>query len=125
MAIQPYMPPKKDTLGKALTLGGLIAGAAAPAAFGASSALTGASAGAGLGSLAGSLAQGPQPQPMPSAEQQGMQRRMEQNQQDPVTALRQAQAALASLPPEQFQTTRQTFDQAMALARRNQQYGVA
>lgn len=113
MAIQPTLSPRRDGLSKALTIGGAVAGGiyAGP---------QGAAMGAGLGQTAAGLAQKPQQAPV---ESQGMARRQQALQQDPLVAIQQAQAALQTLPPEQFPEVRQAFNNAMAIAQRNQQLG--
>lgn len=113
MAILPRQPAQSDRLGKILTIGGAVAG-------GAVGGPAGALAGAGAGQTAAGLIQQPPQQPVETA---GMSRRQEALAGDPVRAIAEAQAALQTLPPEQFAETRRAFDEAMALARRNQQVG--
>lgn len=119
MAIQPRAPQQRDRLGKILTLGGALAGGIAGAGGGVLAATKGAAMGAGLGQTAGGLlAKG---QPTAPVESQGMQRRMQTLDSDPMGQIRQAQQALATLPPQQLPQTRQALQQAMVLAQRNQQ----
>jgi hypothetical protein len=112
MAIQPTLQPRQDRLGKLLTVGGALIGAQAGP--------QGALMGAGAGQTAAGLLQRPRAQ---SIETAGMSRRQQALAGDPVRAIAEAQAALQTLPPEQFPETRRAFQDAMALAQRNQQIG--
>lgn len=113
MAIQPTQPAPSNRLGKALTIGGAVVG-------GVYGGPQGAMAGAGAGQMAGGLLQ---QQPEAPIESQGMARRRETLSQDPFMAIREAQAALQSLPPDQLPETRKAFENAMLIAQRNQQMG--
>lgn len=115
MAVGIQPPQQRDRLGKVLTIGGAVAGGilGGPA---------GVPAGAGLGQTASGLVSRPPQQPV---EMSGMARRREVLGQDPVRSIAEAQAALQSLPPEQFPEVRRAFNDAMALAQRNQQLGRA
>ena len=104
-------PSSSDRLGKALTTGGAIIG-------GIYGGPQGAITGAGVGQTAGGLLQR---QPQAPIESQGMARRQQKLSQDPFLAIREAQAALQSLPPDQLPETRKAFEQAMLMAQRNQQ----
>lgn len=115
MAIQPTQPQDNGRLGKLLTVGGAVAGGI----FGG---VPGAAAGAGLGQTVGGLAQKQPNQPIQS-ESEGMQRRMSSFQQDPMRRIQEAQAAAAQLPADQFPEVRRAFENAMAIARQNQQFG--
>ncbi len=120
MAIQPIQIPKQNRLGKALAIGGAIAGGMGAA--GLSKGIVGAAQGAGIGQTIGGLvASGPQISP----EQQGMQRRVESFEQDPMRQLKQAESALAALPQDQLPQTRQALKNAFALAQQNQKIGMA
>lgn len=116
MAIQPIQPQRQDRLGKVLTLGGAVAGGLATGGS-----LAGIGAGAGLGQTAAGLAQ---KQPAQPVESQGMARRRDAISVDPLRAISEAQAALQTLPPDQFPEVRRAFEQATALARRNQELGL-
>lgn len=115
MAVQPRQPPQRDGLGKLLTIGGAIVGGVATGGS-----PGGALAGAGAGQTAAGLVQQPQAAPV---ESQGMGRRRQAISQDPVRSIAEAQAALQGLPPEQFPEVRRAFQEAMAMAQRNQQLG--
>lgn len=115
MPIQPLQPRRGDSLGKVATVGGGIAGGIATGGS-----PGGISLGAGLGRTASGLTQQPQVQ---SVETQGMSRRRASLAQDPLQTLRQAQAALQTLPPNQLPETRQALQNALAIAQRNQQLG--
>ncbi len=111
MAQQVYMPQKKkdDGLGKALTLGGAVVGGVAgggPA---------GAMAGANAGQMAGGLVasnQGAPPQAVATTENP-MARRVQSN--DTLMQLRDAQSAVAQLPPEQQSQYANPINQAYAM----------
>lgn len=113
MAIQPIQPQRRDRLGKALAIGGALAGAPGG--------VQGAMLGASAGSTAAGLLERPQAQPV---ESQGMARRRDAISVDPLRAISEAQAALQTLPPDQFPEVRRAFEQATALARRNQELGL-
>ncbi len=119
MAIGVNPIQKKDPLQKLLPIAGAVIGGVATGGS-PSGALTGAQVG-GLG--AGILGRGDQVPPQVGAETLGMQRRTDAISQDPLRAIAQAQSALQTLPPDQFPETRRAFDQAMAIARRNQELG--
>lgn len=114
MAIQPIQPQKKDTLGKLFTVGGAVAG-------GLLGGPQGAAMGAGLGQTAGNVLS--QNAPPPSVESQGMTRRIDTIQQNPMVALQEANSALQGLPQDQFPEARKAFQDALALSKRNQQLG--
>ena len=114
MPIQPTGNQNNDRLGKFLTIGGAAVGAIAGG--GPQGALTGASAGSTLGGIVGKP-------PIQAIESQGMDRRRRAIDQDPVSALSQASAVLNSLPADQLPETRRAFEQALAVAQRNQQLG--
>lgn len=99
----PQQKAKGEGLGKLLTIGGAVAGGVATGGS-----PQGAMMGASAGQMAGGLMAKP-PAPAPQAVETtatgAMQRRMQalQAQQANVSALRDADAALASLPPQQAQ----------------------
>lgn len=101
-----------------------VAGAVGGAAYGG---LPGAAAGAGLGSLAGGMVDPKQPtQQFPSSgnsEADAMARRSQQ--QDPLATLKQAEAALPSLPEHIRQQYAPAITQARVLAEQQQRQGVA
>jgi len=119
MAVQPFQPQRESSLSKVLKVGGLVAGGLA-AGPGVAATLGGAATGAGLGSTVGGLVASNQGQ---SPDMMGMQRRRTALGEDPLVNLQQAQAALSQLPPQQLPETRRAFEQALALAQRNQQIG--
>lgn len=109
--VMPQQKQKQDSMGKLLTIGGAVAG-------GAVGGPTGAMAGAQAGQMAnGLLAKDAKPSPQP-VESTAMQRRMqgmEQSQQN-IRALREADSALAYLPPEQAAQYAPTIKRARQLA---------
>tara|TARA_R110000796_G_scaffold252618_1_gene388730 strand:+ start:907 stop:1272 length:366 start_codon:yes stop_codon:yes gene_type:complete len=115
MAIQPTQPTDRGGLSKLLTIGGAVAGAASGG--GVQGAITGASVGGTIGGLVS------KPPTTPPIESQGMDRRRDTLGSDPLRAISEAQATLNTLPPDQFPETRRAFEQAMALAQRNQELG--
>jgi len=106
----------KEDLGKLLAIGGAVAGGFGVG--GLAGGLSGAAQGLALGQAAGSLLSSNQ-----APEAMGMQRRTQQLDQNNLGQLREAQAALASLPPDQLPQTRKVLEQAFALSQRNQQIG--
>lgn len=115
MAIQPRQPVKNDDgLGKLLTIGGAVVG-------GIYGGPGGAAAGAGAGQTLGGLVQ--QKQPEPPIESQGMSRRQQVLSQNPMVQLQEAQAVASQLPPDQFPEVRRAFENAIAIAKQNQQFG--
>lgn len=116
---------RRSPLDKILPLAGGIVGGVLGAPGGPTGVIGGAGAGAALGAgAAGILGPRPAPPPLPtSAESGGMQRRFDQINSDPVRSIAQAQAAMQGLSPDQFPETRRAFDQAMAIAQRNQEMG--
>tara|TARA_R110000796_G_scaffold252288_1_gene385951 strand:- start:120 stop:464 length:345 start_codon:yes stop_codon:yes gene_type:complete len=112
MAIQPTQPGQNQGLGKILTIGG--------AALGSMGGPSGAVAGAGAGQTAAGLLQ---KAPTPPVESQGMQRRQEELIQDPLRQIQQAQAAARKLSPDQMPEVRRAFDNAIAIAKQNQEFG--
>lgn len=112
MALQPIQPQDNNRLGKFLTIGG--------AAVGALAGPQGAVAGAGVGSTLGGIVSRP---PVQSVESQGMDQRRQVLDQDPVSALNQASAILNNIPQGQLPETRRAFENALAIAQKNQQLG--
>ena len=58
---------------------------------------------------------------VPSVESNGMTRRTQAIQSDPLTAIQEAKVALADLPPHILPETRKTFEDAFAMAKKNQE----
>lgn len=121
MAVGVAPVQRRDPLSKLLPIGGAIVGGATAGPGGAAA---GASAGAAAGGqAAGVLGPGAAPPPVQTSEASGMARRRDALGQDPVRAIAEAQAALQTLPPEQLPEVRRAFEEAQALAQRNQQLG--
>lgn len=119
MAIQPIQA-QESPLKRILQVGGAIAGGVAGSPGGAAGIAKGAATGGGIGSFAGDLVTKAPPQ---TVESEGMARRIQTIDQNPLSQIQQAQAAVKSLPPDQFPEVRKAFESAMAIARQNQQLG--
>lgn len=108
---------KQDPLAKLLPIGGAVVGGLTAGPGGA---LAGASTGASLGGTAAGFVQ---KDPVQTVEADGMSRRQQSLGADPAAQIRQAQAQLAQLPPDQLPETRRALENALAFAQRNQQIG--
>ena len=117
MAVQPTQPQPSNALGKLFTIGGAVVGGV----YGGGA--PGAATGASLGNMAGGFLQQPAIAPVTTPESQGMQMRQDAIDQDPLRQIQAAQAAAKKLSPDQMPEVRKAFDNAIAIAKQNQEFG--